>query len=231
MQPSPLEAPQTDPAVQAAVTAARAVVENAKALGLVWNLRPATVFVDSPDPTLVGVTMDGDTAVVDVVSLIGPLGARARVMVLIVPPAGMFIIGQPTTGPKSSYYDAASNADLALTIAVVPIPATLITVPVRLGQKWEASGVFDFSLTATGIGVAVGYLLVGGVAQTRAAIYTNNTTGRSTVPQNWSGTVAATGDLTFQLAVQKTVNAGAVSAMGTHTTLEVEINSAGGVYP
>lgn len=231
MQPSPLEVPQYSPEVQAAITAAKAVVENAKALGLVWSLRPATVTVDAPDPSLVEVIMDGDTVSISVVSLIGGLGEGARVMVLIVPPSGMFIIGQPNTGPKITPFSATNTADQALTTTPTGIVSTSITIPAIAGDRWKAFGVFDFSASSTGFGVAVGYLYLGITAETRAAIFAPASTGRSTVPQQWSGTFTDTGDATFVLVVQKTSAGGAVSAMQSHTSLEIETYSAGLVYP
>lgn len=74
-------------------TGVQALVESANRLGLIWNLRPATVVALVEEQ--VTVVMDGDTEVVTTTSLIGPPPIDGRVMVLIVPPAGLFIIGLP----------------------------------------------------------------------------------------------------------------------------------------
>lgn len=231
MQPSPLETPQFSLEVQAAVAAVKALVENAKALGLIWSLRPATVTVDAPDPSLVEVIMDGDTVSISVVSLIGALAEGSRVMVMVVPPSGMFIIGQPDTGPRIVSYSATSTGDQSLTTTPTGIVSTSLTIPATAGDRWKATGVFDFNATASGFGVAVGYLYLGLTPESRAAIFAPAPTGRATVPQQWSGTFGATEDVTFILAVQKTSAGGTASVMQSHTTLEIEVYSAGLVYP
>ena len=93
MVTDPIQEPQSDPMVGVAVAAARSVVNNARALGLTWQLRPATVALDSPDEANIEATLDGDVAVLSMVSLVGPLLEGQRVMTMIIPPAGMFIIG------------------------------------------------------------------------------------------------------------------------------------------
>lgn len=231
MQPSPLETPQTAPEVQAAVAAVRSVVENAKPLGLVWNLRPAEVMVDSPDPNLVEVIMDGDSVSINVVSLIGPLGANQRVMVAIVPPAGMFIIGQPNSGAKLSRYSSTNNTATALSTGGNILTDTSIDVPARAGQSWKATAIFDFGVTVSGIGVAVGFLSLNGVAESRQAIYQPATTGRQTTPQQWSGTFATTETVTFVLSCQKTAAGGTGTCFNLHTDLEIEVYEAGLIYP
>lgn len=89
-----------DPVVATAVEAAKAVVDNAQSLGLTWGLRAGTVTSDSElGSTTVQVTLDGDTAVLDVVSLLGPQLTGQRVMTMSVPPGGIFIIGIPAQDP------------------------------------------------------------------------------------------------------------------------------------
>lgn len=75
-------------------TLVNAVVDNAKRLGLSWTLRPATVSVGT-DPNAITGVYDGDDAanLIPFVSLIGECRAGARVMGLIIPPAGNYIIG------------------------------------------------------------------------------------------------------------------------------------------
>lgn len=70
----------------------RAVQERADVLGLVWRLRPATVGAPGPSGQT-RITYDGDTELVNAVSLIGRLPTGARVMGLITPPAGNHIVG------------------------------------------------------------------------------------------------------------------------------------------
>jgi hypothetical protein len=79
-------------AIAAAVASARAVVDNAKRLGLIWTLRAATV-VDGINPAAVLAIYDGDTTVIAMTSMLGPLPTGIRVYALGVPPAGNFITG------------------------------------------------------------------------------------------------------------------------------------------
>lgn len=74
------------------------LLRQAKRLGLIWELRPATV-VNTTATTLGAyeprVVMDGDVtnAMIPVVSLVGPLAMNMRVMVMDVPFGGNYIIG------------------------------------------------------------------------------------------------------------------------------------------
>lgn len=71
----------------------QSVLDNAKRLGLLWQLQPATVTFTSANPMSVIITLDGDTTPIGACSLIGNLTEDDRVMVLITPPSGNFIIG------------------------------------------------------------------------------------------------------------------------------------------
>lgn len=82
------------PDVSLAVETVKALVANAKDLGLTWNLRPGVVAVDSGlIVSNVSISMDGDTVLVTAVSLVGPLLEGQRVMVMSVPPGGLFVVG------------------------------------------------------------------------------------------------------------------------------------------
>jgi hypothetical protein len=73
--------------------AASTIAENAKRLGLVWTMRPATVVSYDRTTGMATAIFDGDTVPLTMTSLAGPLTAAQRVMVMIVPPSGNFIIG------------------------------------------------------------------------------------------------------------------------------------------
>lgn len=74
---------------------AKQLVDKARQLGLTWTLRLATVSVSVLDN--LSVVFDGDTtSMTGVVNISGEqLVAGDRVYVMIVPPAGNFIIGRP----------------------------------------------------------------------------------------------------------------------------------------
>lgn len=59
----------------------------AKRLGLIWELRPATVIGRNM------VIQDGDVQAISAISLIGDTYVGSRVMCMIVPPDGTFIVG------------------------------------------------------------------------------------------------------------------------------------------
>ncbi|GIE28999.1 hypothetical protein Ait01nite_020440 [Actinoplanes italicus] len=61
-------------------------------LGLRWRLRPATVTQVEPTGTI-RARLDGDTAAVRVVSMVGPVAAGERVMIVTTPPSGSHIVG------------------------------------------------------------------------------------------------------------------------------------------
>jgi hypothetical protein len=79
-------------AIAAAIAAAKAVVDDAKRLGLTWTIRPATVK-EGVTPSLCLAVYDGDTTTMPMTSLLGSLPTGARVYALAVPPAGNYIIG------------------------------------------------------------------------------------------------------------------------------------------
>lgn len=69
------------------------VVREARRLGLVWGLRPATVL----GPTQVRYDGDDEETLTRVVNLLeGPLFTDQRVMCVFVPPSGNFVIGSLT---------------------------------------------------------------------------------------------------------------------------------------
>ena len=73
-----------------------ALSENADALGLTWQLRPATVMFNSNG--IASVRFDGDAAEINarVVPLVDNVVVGDRVMVMIVPPGSNYIIGKFT---------------------------------------------------------------------------------------------------------------------------------------
>lgn len=73
---------------------ADAIYQNAQRAGLTWRLMVGTVVSADTSVTSVDVLMDGDTQdATRTQSLVGGLVAGARVMVMVVPPQGNYIIG------------------------------------------------------------------------------------------------------------------------------------------
>ena len=77
-------------AVDAYAAGTQQLIEDATRLGISWTLRPGTVTIADP----LKVTFDGDDTPVAAVSLIGMFPEGARVMGLLVPPGGNFVIGR-----------------------------------------------------------------------------------------------------------------------------------------
>lgn len=83
-----------DPKVMSAAESAdqvstiiNALISNAKRLGLIWNLRPATIATPTHG------IYDGDSTAVRMISLIGKRTAGERVLCAAVPPSGNYILG------------------------------------------------------------------------------------------------------------------------------------------
>lgn len=79
---------------------ARAIAENAARLGLTWRLLPATVVSKADAGEAVLVRLDGDDANIDAVrsiSLCGVVMPGERVMVMFVPPQGIYVLSRYAT--------------------------------------------------------------------------------------------------------------------------------------
>jgi hypothetical protein len=105
-------------------------------LGVSWRLRPATCLADEA-AIVTRVTLDGDSAVLPATSLIGPIPAGSRVMMLLTPPAGVYVVG---------WYGPAASPSLLQTMQVFTSsgtwtkPAGLVAVRVRVLGGGGAGG-------------------------------------------------------------------------------------------
>lgn len=97
---------------------AQTIVNRAKQLGIQWNLRPCTSTAASTTSSTVSAVFDGDTQAINMVNLTGrEIMPGFRLMVLIVPPSGNYVIGHlgtPTPG-LAIYNDAATAGSTAVT--------------------------------------------------------------------------------------------------------------------
>lgn len=85
---------------------AQEIKDNAQTIGMGWTLRPATVNDYDPATSTAQATLDGDAQSIPMISLAGPLLAGSRVMVMIVPPSGNYIVGitgYPSNSAWTSY--------------------------------------------------------------------------------------------------------------------------------
>lgn len=119
----------------------QAIQADARRLGLTWALRPATTVIDSTG--IPKVRMDGDTVPLTVVSLIGTLQTAARVMVMLVPPSGAYVIGylsstSPSNAPRGQI--AYVSRDTSSTSAAGATGVLRLDgVPVYAGRRYEIS--------------------------------------------------------------------------------------------
>lgn len=121
-----------------------------------------------------------------------------------------------------------ASATLTLAVASAAIPGCSHTYPsVLAGAKWQAIGTFDCGLGAVA-NTDVGELWVnangaGLVKQTGDASYNGGVNTRSGITRSWSGTVATTGSMAFQLQGRQ-AGAGGVNVMANPgTTLQIAI--------
>lgn len=207
---------------------AQAVVDRAKALGLTWTLRPATVNVSyGTDPAVI---YDGDTEQVGVTSLIGDLQPSSRVMMLQVPPAGNFVLGRlsttgATTVKQLATYrnDVPATGDTILTTAsqnIIPVLTLTLTSDAEylltLNIDWDA-------FIAGGNNLCAGTIQVDGVGLADQMIFQQNTSGvREVVSRTWYGTLLA-GTHTFQPIAAKSLNTGGWATRAAGTSLIYQI--------
>lgn len=161
-------------------TGIQALVESANRLGLTWRLRPATVV--SLVEEQVTVVMDGDTEVVTTTSLIGPAPVDGRVMVMIVPPAGLFIVGIPGGVSYPRYGNLwaaeASQADSS----AIGAEAVLMNTPVATyfserAYKFSYGGWVTASTTNT-VTFRVRESNISGTIQINSNLFTGTTSAR-----------------------------------------------------
>lgn len=72
------------------------IAENAKRLGLTWRLTLGTV-IEVVDANLSLVRLDGDTASIGAISMIGSPVVSSRVYVITIPPAANYVVGSVST--------------------------------------------------------------------------------------------------------------------------------------
>lgn len=129
---------------------AQELVARAKALGVQWTLRPATVVTYSQDTTVAPtVLFDGDTVAVNAVNILGrvlPIGAR--VMGMLVPPAGTFIMGflENNGGSSVVAFVGTSTSGGANSAQTVVMTAPSVTFFVGRTYRWEWTGKFNSSV-------------------------------------------------------------------------------------
>lgn len=83
----------------AASTTISALLDNGRRLGLFPIYRTGTVFADAETPGRAMVTLDNDIAPVPAFNYAGPLAASQRVITIMIPPHGLYILGAVNASP------------------------------------------------------------------------------------------------------------------------------------
>jgi hypothetical protein len=145
------------------------LIDDAQRLGISWTLRPGTVTISSP----LKVTFDGDDTPITAVSLIGVLAEATRVMGLLIPPGGNFIVGYNDGNTHTSRLAPFANFAGAGALGSTS-SATFVNIPilpfVTVVKQFDAntsniSLIMSQSLftTIAATGVEFGINLAGGV--------------------------------------------------------------------
>lgn len=191
---------------------AQAVVDRAKALGLIWTLRPAAVQTSSSSaPTVI---YDGDTEPVGAVTLIGNVLPDDRVMMLQVPPAGNFIIGKvgsPITNAlaiPTLRGETLSTGDVTLTTASQNV-GQAASLTISTPAQYIITIMADFDQTVSGgNNVAGATLQINGVGRSEQILFGVTAAGqRATLSKTYYGTLSP-GTTTLQMVAVKSLNIG-----------------------
>lgn len=144
--------------VKVAAAAASSVVDNARKLGLTWQITPATV-VSGFSPAATTVTLDADTEVISAVSTIGPVASGSRVYVVSVPPGGNFIVGNAFTGnpiaPMTIVYRSSVQS---IASSAIGSPVQFETDEVNNFGMWTSTSNTDVVVPHDGVYDITGYV-------------------------------------------------------------------------
>lgn len=133
---------------------AEAIVERAKSLGIQWTIRPATASTYSSGIDAVAI-FDGDSVALNMVNLTGSeILVHSRLMVMIVPPAGNYIISQSYAHIGLGYQ---ANDSKTTQVVGIGAEATVLTITRAIFVTQRAYEVkFRFSaLTTTGTNAVI----------------------------------------------------------------------------
>lgn len=206
----------------------QAVISNARRLGLMWALTPATVDIAaSATNAMVPVIVDGDDVVINTTSLIGGLDPGRRVMVLTVPPAGNYIVGYygDISIRRQLTYLETKRSTLALVLSTTAtlVPGVSHTIETTTPNAYfDASGIMDYEVAGGASGICIAQLRVNGVIDPGELLYNNASAGRGTFAQEWSGELTP-GTHLFEVLARKTAALGSATAHATHSALKLRI--------
>lgn len=173
--PVPTHHPPAPPVapVNVSSTTAKAIQDNAKQLGLTWTLRPATVKgvpSTGAQNNNVQIIYDGDSVAITAQSLIGIPANDSRVMGLMVPPSGNFILGSLENNPQpGSVIARAYRASFSSGSTGTEQPyLRLDNVSIQKGNTYfiQTGPIFLDASVANDVGRAIIRVATGGVTAT-----------------------------------------------------------------
>lgn len=200
---------------------AKELVANASRLGLSWRLVTATVTGTSP-PRF---RLDGDTAEVEAVSMIGSLLIGQRIYVALIPPGGMYAIGYVGNAPG----DLIARVDGIANSASVTAETVVLTLPrarLRGGSAYRFAfeGRLDNTAAAT---ISIRYRR-NGLTGTQVAFLGGQTSGADVNMYHDEFYVKANSDLIDDFVMTIACTAGTIRLRGAADTVHyLEIRYAG----
>lgn len=157
-----------------------ALVDTFRRMGLMWRLLPATVFA-ADAPSALQVILDGDTEPTRAISMVGLPPVGGRVFVMVVPPAGNYVVGR--SGRSSvvnengvgapGVVDSTSSAAYANLLGVSSFPFTKQDANSRLKVTIHAGAFVSIATTRPTYGVLLGATDYDVVSQTINPINTH----------------------------------------------------------
>jgi len=171
--------PTNDPAASLIGLGAQALIDNAKRLGLTWQLRLATV-VDAISGNQLLVQLDGDDTSITIVSMIGLVPATKRVYVISIPPSGNFAVGW-VSYEHQVFYGETGTVTLSFTTQ------TSVTQAVTFATPFASTPVVFTNVDSSAGAVSQWWSRAFGVSTTGFTLWVTSATAATwvAVPVQW----------------------------------------------
>lgn len=217
----------TTPGPEDVTALTQAILENAQRLGLKWNLIPGTVTAINAGSAQVMVLIDGDSVAIGAHSLIGTFDVGTRVMVLVVPPSGNYILGLYGNADvrRSLTFGETflSSSTLVLTGTDTLVPGCTVSFTLTrpaIVASWI--NVDFFELTGPAVVQGIGSIYIDNVVTNTCNSLMRVANDRQMPGASFTTELAA-GDHTIELRARRDVAAGTQWAVGGTSELTVHI--------
>jgi hypothetical protein len=172
-----------------------ALLTEARRLGLVWGLRPATAQGDG------NYIYDGDQEPIKAVNLITPVSAGYRVMIMFVPPSGNYVVGELSPPPRGRGLFI-ETSETTSSPAVGTSESTVLSI---LQVSFPAGRAYEFKVSGgifSTVAGALAYFRIRNGSALLGEFYRQRTEGGSVMTQDMSllaGTVPGDGVITADI--------------------------------